>query len=533
MTTGDIQYTPAHTHFLAHIQLLQEPHSFKEANQVAEWRTAMQAEIAALEANHTWDLVSLPKGHKAIGCRWVFKIKHKANGEVDKFKARLVAKGYNQLEGIDYMDSFSPVAKTVTVRLVLAITSAYSWHLHQLDINNAFLHGYLEETVYMQIPEGYDKGDTGQVCKLNRSLYGLKQASRQWNLEFTEQITKYGFTQSTNDYCLFISFKNNIYTVLLLYVDDILLAGNSESEITKVKAFLHSKFTIKDLGKAKFFLGIEIARGSTGMYITQRKYIKDIILDLNLVDAREVATPLSSDWIANDENSGPYEDPSSYRRLIGRLLYLNFTRPDITYSVNTLSQYMQSPTLNHWKGAINIVKYLKGHLSQGLFYPTDNILSLSAYCDADWGRCTLTRRSITGYCVLLGTALIAWKSKKQSTVARSTAEAEYRSAGSTVCELKWISYLCTDLTIPIELPIALWCDNQSAIQIIENPVFHERTKHIEMDCHYVRLLYKKGFVKPYHINSKLQLADAFTKTLPAPLHQQLLSKMNFVPHHSS
>ncbi|GAA0158004.1 transmembrane signal receptor [Lithospermum erythrorhizon] len=253
-------------------------------------------------------------GQKPIGCKWVYKVKCKPTWEVDKHKARLVANGYNQIEGIDYFDNFSLVAKTVTVRMVLAIVVAKSWHLHQLDINNAFLDGYLDEDIYMTPRDGYQKEKEGQMCKLIRSLYGLKQESRQWNHEFTLNIATYGFKQSPYDHCLFIIHKPDCFMVLVVYVDDILLASSSKLEIQKIKDFLHDKFTIKDLGVAKYFLGIEIARTTAGMYVTQRKYNTYIIADMKLTEANTTQTPFLSDWNPNDENSGPCDDPSAYRR---------------------------------------------------------------------------------------------------------------------------------------------------------------------------------------------------------------------------
>ncbi|GAA0165401.1 transmembrane signal receptor [Lithospermum erythrorhizon] len=314
----------------------------------------MKSELDALEANETCDIVSLPSGHKPIGCKWVYKVKCNPDGNVNKYKARLVAKGYNQIEGVDYFDSFSPVAKTVTVRMVLALAVVKGWKLNQLDINNAFLHDYLNGDIYMALPPGYQLAAPSQVRKLKRSLYGLKQASRQWNQEFTSQILSYGFTQSHHDNCFFVMSTPDVFLVLIVYVDDILLTGSSEDAMESVKRFLDEQFTIKDLGTAKYFLGLEIAKSQHGMFITQQKYIKDIIQDMKMVDAKAVVTPLASDWHPHVEGSHVLSDPTIYGRLVGRLLYLNFSRPDLTFSVNLLSQFMQVPTENHWSGALHV-----------------------------------------------------------------------------------------------------------------------------------------------------------------------------------
>ncbi|KAL2241352.1 UNVERIFIED_CONTAM: Retrovirus-related Pol polyprotein from transposon RE1 [Sesamum indicum] len=508
-----LTHTSAYKSFVASLSILQEPKSFSEAVQHKEWREAMNAELQALDANHTWKVVPLPPGKRAIGCKWVFKTKLRADGSVERYKARLVAKGFNQIAGIDYTDSFSPVAKSVTVRIFLAIAAAYTWPIQQLDINNAFLHGYLEEDIFMSPPEGYDV-PPNLVCKLQRSLYGLKQASRQWNAEFTLKLTAYGFAQSVHDHCLFVKPSSSGLMALLVYVDDILITGPSLDDISRVKQYLHSLFTIKDMGNARYFLGLEIARSTSGLYVAQTKYAMDIITDTGLAQAKPASSPFPP-GLKLDASSGPvFSRPDSYRRLVGRLLYLGFTRPDISYSVQQLSQYLNQPHDSHWRAALHVVRYLKGCPSKGLYFPASNSLVLRAFCDADWASCPDSRRSLTGYCVFLGDALVSWKTKKQSTVSRSTAESEYRSLASTVCELRWISFILSDFNISTSLPIELFCDNKAALHILANPVFHERTKHIELDCHLVRNAYKDGFIAPSFVPGVLQLADVFTKALP-------------------
>ncbi|KAL0355081.1 UNVERIFIED_CONTAM: Retrovirus-related Pol polyprotein from transposon RE2 [Sesamum radiatum] len=326
-------FSSAHRSFMANVATHQEPQSFFQANQDENWRKAMQEELAALERNHTWELTSLPPGKRAIGSRWVYKLKLLPDGKIDIYKARLVAKGYTQIEGVDYFDSFSPVAKTVTVRVFLAIAAAMSWSI----LNNAFLHGHLEEEVYMEPPEGYPKAQSGQVCFLKRSLCGLKQASRQWNIEFTSKLEEFGFRQSSHDYCLFVKGSGSSFIALLVYVDDMLLTGASLIHLNEVKHYLDSLFTIKDLVFAKYFLGLELACSPQGTCITQSKYLRDIITDCGLEDARPVSTPLPL-GIKFDAESGPLlSSPDRYRRLVGRLLYLGFSRPDISFVVQQLS----------------------------------------------------------------------------------------------------------------------------------------------------------------------------------------------------
>ncbi|KAK4399873.1 Retrovirus-related Pol polyprotein from transposon RE1 [Sesamum angolense] len=483
--------------------VFQEPRTYTQAKEHSEWQQAMHQELTALEENKTWEVVDLPSDKRAIGCKWVYKVKLKPDGSVDRYKARLVAKGYNQIEGIDYVERFSPVAKAVTVRIFLALASGYSWAIHQVDINNAFLHGYLDEDIYMIPPEGYNVSQ-GKVCKLRRSLYGLKQASRQWNQEFTSQLLKYGFMQSQNDHCLFIQTRAHDVVFLLVYVDDVLITSSKESLISPVKDYLHKLFTIKDMGPAKYFLGLEIARS-----------------------LQSVVTPLPLGLKLTSCGGPVLVDPEPYRRLIGRLLYLSFTRPDVSYGAQQLSQFVHRPCQQHLDAALHLVRYLKGSPTKGLFFPVTNSFSLKAYCDADWASCIDSRRSLTGYCVFLGSALISWKTRN-SPVSRSSAEAEYRSLASTVCELRWISYLLQDFRVHVQTPIPLFCDNQAAVHITANPIFHERTKHLEIDCHLVREKYKEGFVLPSHISGKQQLADIFTKCLPGPAFSTLLFKLGLV-----
>ncbi|KAL0395484.1 UNVERIFIED_CONTAM: Retrovirus-related Pol polyprotein from transposon RE1 [Sesamum latifolium] len=514
-------------HFVAQLSIFQEPKSYTQAQGHLEWEKAMVEELKALETNNTWEVTSLPAGKKAIGSRWVYKLKLNSDGSVNHYKARLVAKGYNQIEGVDYTDSFSPVAKTVTVRIFLSIASAYSWPVHQLDINNAFLHGSIDEEVYMSTPDGYPV-QPGNMYKLKRSLYGLKQASRQWNQEFTLKLAEFGFTQSVHDHCLFIKAAQDGFLALLVYVDDILAMGPSESLIMEVKSYLDALFTIKDLGYVKYFLGLEVARSPDGMSVTQHKYAVDIISDTGMTAASSVSTPLPPRIKLTSDSDALFREPNKYRRLIGRLLYLGFMRPDISFAVHQLSQFLQRPTEQHWHVALHVVRYLKGTPTAGLFFSSSNSFQLTAYVDADWGACVDSRRSVSGYCVFLGSSLISWKTKKQNTVSRSSAEAEYRAMAAGVCELQWISYILADFRIPVTTPIPFWCDNQAALHMTANPVFHERTKHLDIDCHVVRDKYKDGFISPSFISSKLQLADIFTKALSEPSFHSLLSKLGLL-----
>ncbi|CAL1360108.1 unnamed protein product [Linum trigynum] len=522
-----------HRAYLAAISRVTQPRFFHDAVRHKVWRDAMQKEVAALEANGTWELTPLPPGKRLIDAKWVYKIKYNPDGTIERYKARLVAKGYTQIEGIDFHDTFAPVAKLVTVRCVLALAAKLGWFLHQLDVNNAFLHGDLEEEVYMRVPQGFARPGDDRVCRLRKSLYGLKQASRNWYTKFTNALVGFGFTMSKADPSLFTFCHGDIFLVALIYVDDIILGGTSLPTIQRVKDFLHQQFSIKDLGTLKYFLGVEVSRSKQGIVLTQRKYALDILADSGVQGSRPSLFPIEQNHHLSRLDGPPASDPSSYRRLIGRLLYLTVTRPDIVYAVNVLSQAVHDPRQAHVDAAHRVLRYLKGSPGQGLFFSSAGSPDLTAFCDADWGGCQQTRRSTTGYFIQLGCSPISWRTKKQTVVARSSAEAEYRAMASAVSEIIWLRCLFRELGIVMASPTPLHCDNQAALHIAANPVFHERTKHVEMDCHFVRERVVSREIEPQKISTHDQLADMFTKGLGADQFSFLSSKLGLHNIHAS
>ncbi|KAL5547348.1 hypothetical protein UlMin_007035 [Ulmus minor] len=509
----------------------------------------MADELHALEFNNTWSIVSLPTGHHAVGCKWVYKVKFHADGTVERYKARLVAKGYTQQEGVDFFDTFAPVAKLVTVKLLLALASVHGWSLHQLDVNNAFLHGDLSEEVYMTIPQGYShKGEKqlppNAVCKLSKSLYGLKQASRQWYAKFSSVLIEEGFRQSATDHSLFINSKGSAFIVILVYVDDIIIASSDDVAVQHLKSRINARFKLKDLGTLRYFLGLEVGRTERGISVSQRSYALQLLADTGYLGCKPAVTPMEPNLKLSQDEGDLLPDASLYRRLIGKLLYLTITRPDLSYAVNRLSQFLSQPRLPHFKAVQRVLQYVKGTPGQGLFLPSKSEVELRAYAesdlsttaeaqfkvfsDADWAGCADSRRSISGYCVFLGDSLISWKSKKQATVSRSSAEAEYRSMANATCELTWLLSLLKELGVSHSRPALLYCDNQAALHIAANPVFHERTKHIEIDCHLVRDKIQAGVLKTLHVSTRNQLADVFTKALHPSLFKGLLDKMGLI-----
>ncbi|RVX09768.1 Retrovirus-related Pol polyprotein from transposon TNT 1-94 [Vitis vinifera] len=460
-------------------------------------RIAMKEELDALTKNHTWDLITLPPGQYVVGCKWIYKIKTRSDGSVERYKAHLVAKGFTQEYGIDYEETFALVARISSVRALLAVAAARKWDLFQMDVKNAFLNGDLSEEVYTQPPPGLSV-ESNKVCHLRRALYGLKQVPRT--------------------------------ILLLLYVDDMIITDDDLSGIQELKDFLSQQFEMKDLGHLSYFLGLEITHSTNGLYITQAKYASNLLSQAGLTDCKTVDTPVELNVHLTPSGGKPLSNPSLYRRLVGSLVYLTVTRPDISYVVHQVSQYLSAPRSTHYAVVLHILRYLKGTLFHGLFYSAQSPLVLRAFSDADWAGDPTDRRSTTGYCFLLGSSLISWRSKKQTFVARSSTEAEYRALADTTSELLWLRWLLKDLGVSTSSATPLYCDNQSAIHIAHNDVFHERTKHIEIDCHFIRYHLVHGTLKLFSISSKDQLADIFTKSLPKRRTRDLVDNLKLVSH---
>jgi hypothetical protein len=498
---------------LTSVSLPAEPQTYNQAMKHSCWLDAMQAEYDALISNKTWTLCPRPSDRKVVRNKWVFKLKQKSDGTIDRYKARLVAKGFDQEGGIDFHDTFSPVIKPATIRLVLALVVHFGWFIHQLDISNAFLHGLLEEEVFMEQPKGFeDPAFPDHVCKLHKSLYGLKQAPRAWFMRLSQALLDLGFESSVVDVSLFHFHCSSVTIIVLIYVDDILVTSNSCPAISHLICRLQCEFAVKDLGHLSYFLGIQATRGSQDLFLSQTKYITDLLHRTKMEGSKLAPTPCASGGKLSRFAGNPLDDPTVYRYIVGALQYCTLTRPDIAYSVNQLCQFLHVPTTVHLTAAKRVLHYLKGTFTFGLHY-TKGSLNLNGYCDSDWAGSLDDRKSTTGYYIYLGPCLISWATKKQAVVARSSTEAEYRSMALAVAEMCWILMLFKELWVPLLSTPYLWVDNISALSLSSNPVFHACTKHIELDYHFIR---EKVFNKDLHaryISTHHQPSDIFTKGL--------------------
>ncbi|KAJ0483795.1 putative RNA-directed DNA polymerase [Helianthus annuus] len=536
------RFSPSAYHTSVGSSTNSEPTSFTVANKSPEWRQAMNDEFSALVKNGTWSLVPYVKDTNVIDSKWVYRLKKDENGNVTRHKARLVAKGYRQQPGIDYQETFSPVIKATTIRVLLSLAVMNQWPMRQLDVQNAFLHGNLEETVYMRQPPGFvDKARPNHVCLLHKSLYGLKQAPRAWFHRLSSTLQSFGFMGSKTDPSLFILKRNGLLLYVLVYVDDIIVTGNHPQAINDVIAKLSSAFAVKDLGTLHYFLGIEIVPHGKNIILSQRKYISELITKVGLIDCKPVPSPMSNSQVLSLGDSAQLNDPTKYRQTVGALQYVTLSRPDITYAVNKVCQYMHAPTENHWSAVKRILRYLKGTSHFGLFIRHDSASTLhaftdshwqaglKAYSDADWAGCPDDRRSTGGFAVYFGSNLISWNARKQRTVSRSSTESEYKALADTVAELTWLEALLTELGITPKSSPTLWCDNLGATYLSANPVFHARTKHVEVDFHFVREKVAQGKLNVQFISTTDQIADVFTKPLPSQRFLVLRSKLQVVP----
>ena len=502
----------------------EDPKTFKEAmssRDVSFWKEAIDDEMDSILQNNTWELTDLPPGCKPLGCRWIFKRKMKVDGSIDKFKARLVIQGFRQKEGIDYFDTYAPVARISTIRLLVAMASIHKLLIHQMDVKTAFLNGDLDEEIYMKQPEGYSlPGNEHKVCKLIKSLYGLKQAPKQWHQKFDDIVLSNGFLLNQADKCVYSKFdKFGKGIIICLYVDDMLLFGTSQDQIDETKKFLSSKFSMKDLGEAEVILGIRIIKEAPNrISITQSHYIEKVLKRFNYGNCTPVSTPMDPN-VKLLPNRGKTVSQLEYSKVIGCLMYAMIsTRPDIAFAVGRLSRFTHSPSIHHWQAVRRLLKYLKGTINYGLCY-SDFPSILEGYSDASWIANPEDHSSTSGWIYLLGGGAISWASKKQTCITSSTMESEFVALAAAGKEAEWLRDLVYEIPLwpkPIS-PISIRCDSAATLAKVYSQVYNGKSRHLGVRHSMVRELITHGVISVEFVGTQQNLADHLTKGLAKDL----------------
>lgn len=527
-----------------------EPMTYNEAmrsSEKDEWQKAMNEEIQSLEKDKTWEVVHENDEMNVIGCKWVYKYKKDENGVIVKHKARLVAKGYDQQYGIDYDETSASVLNFKSFRLSLALAMFESdVEIEQMDVKTAYLNAELNENIYMKPTEGM-KIAKGYVLKLLKALYGLKQAGRMWSETVKKVLSKMGWHECMKDTCLYYKMsRNNQLMILGVFVDDFIsiFKKSDKNEWNEMKEIMKKQWEMSDLGTMRNFLGMRLTRKGTNMYVDQMKYVNEKLRIFGMHECKRAVVPGTdkllmriddgkreeyqnekddednydlNEYLNEDDNDNDRDRAYTYRMIVGSLMYLSVsTRPDITHAVNMLSRYMQAPTSQHLIAAKKVLRYIKGAISYGLTFKTgeqNKDIKITAYSDSDWGGDIADRRSTTGYCVFVNDNLVSWSTKKQVTVALSSAEAELIAMTEVVKEVLWFTQLIGELKYTVKYPVVIYVDNQSAIKIAENGVQHDRTKHIDIRYHFVKDYIKQKKIKIQWLESSEQRADIFTKAL--------------------
>lgn len=499
-----------------------EPRSFKDAIKrpdSIQWKIAMVEEIESMSRNNTWDLVDLPPGKNLVGSKWVYKMKTDTNGNPSRYRARLVAQGFSQKYGVDYDEVFAPVVQPTTIRLLLTMAGQKKYVVRHMDVKSAFLNGKLEEEIYMKQPPGFeDKNFPGKVCKLNKSLYGLKQAARVWNERLTSVLNNHGYRKSVEDECLFIRNTKNGDCFVLLHVDDILTLTPETSDAVTLEKHIGEVFDITVLGEVTQFLGMKVDRSNDGSFsLSQPAYIKKVIENFGMKDAKASKIPMDPGYMTEEDTSKKLPSNDDYRSLIGALLYLSVsTRPDIAVATSILGRKVSSPSERDWTEAKRVLRYLKGTLFTRLELKCNSSTAqrgIVAYSDADWAGDRTDCKSNSGNVVFFNGSLIDWSCRKQNSVSTSSTEAEYIALSEACKELLWIRRLVEEVVSAKVPPVIVNEDNQSAIALVNGGKINRRSKHIETRFHFVRDLYANKIIDLRYCPTELMIADMMTKPL--------------------
>ena len=493
------------------------------------WVEAMQEELNQFERNKVWELVPHPVGRKdPIGTRWVYRNKMDEQGNVVRNKARLVAQGFCQEEGIDYDETFAPVARLEAIRIFLAFAAHHEFKVYQMDVKSAFLNGTLEEEVYVKQPPGFvNEKYPHWVYRLDKAVYGLKQAPRAWYDTLTKHLLENGFVRGAIDSTLFILHEKGNILLVQIYVDDIIFGSTDEKMCKKFSKIMSSEYEMSLMGELTFFLGLQIKQSSDGIFINQEKYVRDLLRKYQLDSTPSKNTPISAPLNLDSDPTGKSVNSTVYRGMVGSLMYLTASRPDIMFATCLCARFQSDPKESHMHAVKRIFRYLKSCPSLGLWYPRGSGLDLMGYSDSDHAGCKIDRKSTTGGCHFLGGKLVSWTSKKQTSVSISTAEAEYISAASCCAQILWIKNQMLDYGVKFtKTPI--FCDNTSAIAISHNPVMHSKTKHIDIRYHFIRDHVMKNDIEIHFIPTDKQLADVFTKPLDEKTFKHLISELGML-----
>jgi transposase InsO family protein len=525
------------------IGVVDDPSSYSQAiqsSQSTKWIDAMVDELKSMDNNNVWDLVDLPNGCRPIGCKWVFKTKKDSTGKIERYKARLVAKGFSQKEGVDYKETFSPVSSKDSFRIVMALVAHFDLELHQMDVKTAFLNGDLTEDVYMLQPDGFQvSGKEHMVCKLKKSIYGLKQASRQWYLKFDNVVTSFGFKENPVDHCIYLKISGSKIIFLVLYVDDILLASNDLGLLRETKRFLFDNFEMKDLGEASFVLGIEIhrdrSRGILGL--SQKSYISRVLERFNMSTCAAGDAPVvkgdklsklqcpQNDLERNEMKKIPYASA------VGSLMYAQVcTRPDIAFAISVLGRFQSDPGMDHWRAAKKVLRYLQRTKDFMLTYRRSDLLEVVGYADADYAGCADDLKSTSGYVFMLAGGAISWKSVKQTLTASSTMQAEYVACYEATLQAVWLRNFISRLEIvdSISKPLTIYNDNSAAVCFSKNNKRSSGSKHMHIKYLVVREKILELQTSIIHIATEEMIADPLTKGLPPKVFKKHVTHMGLV-----
>ncbi|GJZ36588.1 putative ribonuclease H-like domain-containing protein [Tanacetum coccineum] len=489
----------------------EEPKTISQALQDESWVEAMQEELLQFKLQKVWVLVDLPYGKKVIGTKWVFRNKRDERSIVVKNKARLVAQGFRQEEGIDYDEVFAPVARIEAIRLFLAFASYMGFTVYQMDVKSAFLYGTIEEEVYVHQPPGFvDPAHPNKVYKVIKALYGLHQAPRAWYETLSSFLMENGFRRGTIDKTLFIKKKKSDIMLVQVYVDDIIFGSTKKSMCTEFEECMHKRFQMSSMGELTFFLGLQVKQQPDGIFISQDKYVADILKKFDFLSIRTATTPIESNKPLVKDEDGVDVDVHVYRSMIGSLMYLTASRPDIMFAVCACARFQVTPKASHLNAVKRIFRYLKHQPKLGLWYLRDSPFELEAYSDSDYRGASLDRKSTTSRCQFLGRRLISWQCKKQTIMANSTIEAEYVAAANCCGQVLWIQNQMMDYGFNF-MNTKIHIDNESTISVIKNHVAHLRTKHIEIRFHFIRDCYEKRLMEFIKTHTDHNVADLLTK----------------------